>query len=581
MRRTSFALRRLLLPFASAAALSCGDSTDPGPQVVELEVTPEAITLPQKGEQRLAVAALDAEGLLVTGVSIKFTSSDPEMLEVTSTGLVKAIGRAGSYYVRVTSGRAVEDVTVNVTPVIVGIDVTPPSVVVEQNGTAQVTPVLRDINGFAVEDATFTYTVWATELIAVSTTGVVTSLGPRGTASFFVRSTDGAPPGGQWVREVGVTITGVPTTLIVAPNPANVAQGRTYQLQAVVRDAYGEVIPGHAVTFSGGASGIGSVSASGLVTAGETLGSFTVTASAGSLTAQTVVNVVEPSAVQRPNGTLTHTIATASGEGYGVTARNGIAYVAHLGGGLARVDLATFEPLGTIAGYFADVRVDEAGTMAFTASGRGVSFIELGSGAVVQSVSFNAGDVWSLELSDDEERIFVGGAGAVWVVDAGTRTVLKTLTGLGDINHLHRAPGSSLIYASSFTSATVHEIDAGTMSVNRSFLIPGGVQGAAVSPDGATLYVAQEGARRVARVDLVTGAIDYSADIGVGGFGLTLTRDGTQVYVGGGGGVAILDAATLEVLSTIGTSVGIRRVATTEEGAMVLLAGYGSLGIIE
>jgi YVTN family beta-propeller protein len=571
--RSTRASRRLVVFAASLTALSCGDSTGPGSNVVALQVTPEVVELDQTEEQQLAVAALDQEGLLVTGVSVRFQSSDPENLEVSPTGMIDASGASGSYYVRVTAGRVVKDVPVTVHAVIASVEATPAQVVLEQGGQVQIVPRVVDILGFEVDDIPVYYDVSNDGIVDVSPTGLVQSLGPRGTGYIAVFLGVDLP-----YRVLPYTVTAVPSALTIAPNPARVAPGRSFQLQAVVTDASGDPIPGPVATFSGGAPGIGTVNATGLVTAGATTGSFTVTATYKTLSAQATVEVAP---VERPQGTVTQTIGGTSG-GYGVAERDGIAYVAGTGGGLAKVSLATLQSVGTIPGSFADVRFSPDGDEAYAVEygANALVVIDVASNSVKRSVPLPGDNIWSVEVGPGTGEVYVGGAGRIAVVDPDAGSVVTTLTGVGNVNHLSTHPTLPYIYASDFTGTRVLEIDATTRSVRRTITLPNSAQGTVVSPDGATLFVASESGV-VFAVHLASGSVRQTGAPGTGGFGIALTKDGGELYVANWGSVVIVDAGTLTARTTLSVPGEARRATATGDGSMVLVASGSGVVVIQ
>ena len=87
-----------------------------------------------------------------------------------------------------------------------------------------------------------------------------------------------------------------PTTVTVTPATAELtALGATVQLQAEVRDQFGQVIAGATVTWASSSAGVATVSSAGLVTASGN-GMATITATAGSVMGSATV-VVEQEAV--------------------------------------------------------------------------------------------------------------------------------------------------------------------------------------------------------------------------------------------------------------------------------------------
>jgi hypothetical protein len=571
--RTVRASRHLAVLVGAAASLSCGDSTGPGSRIASLQVTPDVVELNQKEQQQLAVAALDGEGLLVTGVSVRFQSSDPEGLQVTPTGMIRAMGPSGSYYVRVSAGRVVKDVPVTVHAVVASVDATPAQVTLEQGGEVQIVPRVVDILGYEVEDIPVYYDISNTGIISISSTGLVRSIGPRGSGYIAVYLGVNLP-----YKILPYTVTGVPSAMTIAPNPAQVAPGRSFQLQAIVNDANGDPIPGAVATFSGGAPGIGTVSTGGLVTAGTTNGSFTVTATYKALSAQ---GTVEVGPLSRPSGVFTQVVGGTT-DGYGVAERDGIAYVAGTGGGLAKIDLATFRNLGTIQGSFADVRFSASGDEAYAVEfgANALVVIDVASNTVKRTIPLPGGNIWSVEVAPGTGHVWVGGAERLVVVDPGAGTIVTTLTGVGNINHLSAHPTLPYLYASDFTGSRVHEVDATTRLVRRTIALPSSAQGTVVSPDGNTLFVASESGVLFA-VHMEAGMVRQTGAQGTGGFGIALTKDGKELYVANWDYVVIVDAETLVARGRLTIPGTARRATATTDGSMVLVATGPGAAVIQ
>lgn len=94
----------------------------------------------------------------------------------------------------------------------------------------------------------------------------------------------------------------VPATIVVTPEAPRVLTGGTVQLTAVVVDAAGGEIDGHPVTFRSSDPTVLTVEGDGLFTSPGPLGSSTITASSGDISAEVeAVVVLPPSAlVVRP-----------------------------------------------------------------------------------------------------------------------------------------------------------------------------------------------------------------------------------------------------------------------------------------
>ncbi len=117
-----------------------------------------------------------------------------------------------------------------------------------------------------------------------------------GTYTFTVTIAD--PVGYSITSTVVVPVSQIPKLMYVQPGRAGVAAGGTLQYGVQATDQFSNRILSPAVAWS--VSGGGSINASGLFTAGSAAGVYTVTASSGTLSASTTVNVqsvVTPAAI--------------------------------------------------------------------------------------------------------------------------------------------------------------------------------------------------------------------------------------------------------------------------------------------
>lgn len=86
----------------------------------------------------------------------------------------------------------------------------------------------------------------------------------------------------------------IPANIVVVPNEPRVPLGQTKQLTATVVDATGRAIEDQPLSFVSSDTAIMTVSASGLLTAGGTLGSTRITAASGEITASVTAQAVLP-----------------------------------------------------------------------------------------------------------------------------------------------------------------------------------------------------------------------------------------------------------------------------------------------
>lgn len=150
--------------------------------------------------------------------------------------------------------------------------------------TVQFSAEARDAGGAAIAGKAVSWSSSSAGVASVSSGGLVTALS-NGTTQ--IRATaDG-------VQSAAITVTVTQVTVTVAPNPAAVAfgaKGSTRQLAAEARDSTGNPIAGKVAAWTGGAAGIATVSASGLLTSVDN-GATSVTATIDGVSAQVNVTV--------------------------------------------------------------------------------------------------------------------------------------------------------------------------------------------------------------------------------------------------------------------------------------------------
>jgi hypothetical protein len=243
---------------------------------VSVSVSPSSATLAVSGTQQFTATVAGASNSAVTWTATGGT--------ISTTGLFTAGTTAGSFQVTATS---VQDttksgtaaVTINAAPA-VSVSVTPPSATLAVGGTQQFTATVTGASNTAV--------TWTATGGTISTTGLYTA--GMTTGSFQVKATsvqDTTKSG-----TAAVTINAAPAVSVsVSPNPATLFTGGAQQFTATVTGATNA-----SVTWQ--ATG-GTISNTGFYTAGNTTGSFTVTATSAADTTKSgsaAVTVTTPPA---------------------------------------------------------------------------------------------------------------------------------------------------------------------------------------------------------------------------------------------------------------------------------------------
>jgi uncharacterized protein YjdB len=153
---------------ATITAASEGTSVTVPVTVTELflETNPQTVTLGAGEAQQITVTFTNAEGNVVTGISLTWLSSDESVATVSSAGLVTAIA-AGSATITGSSRAGSVDVPVTVMELpVASVEVLPASRTLGVGFSTQFAVVLRDLNG---RELTGRMVAWSSDNDAVAT----------------------------------------------------------------------------------------------------------------------------------------------------------------------------------------------------------------------------------------------------------------------------------------------------------------------------------------------------------------------------------------------------------------------------
>ena len=248
--------------------------------IADVTITPQAVASVRitptdrqldVGQSALLVAEpLAANGSLLTGRSIKWTSSNVSVASVSSVGLVTAIGAGGATITATSEGRsAAASITVSSVPV-ASVAVSPTAATISVGQTTQLGATTRDASSRTLSGRLVGWTSASAAVATVSSSGLVTAVAP-GTAT-ITASSEG--------KSGSATITVQPKpvgAVIVSPNQAGVTVGQSIQLSTQVTDGSGNVLTGRPISFSSSDPALATVSNSGLVS-GVAAGTVTITA---------------------------------------------------------------------------------------------------------------------------------------------------------------------------------------------------------------------------------------------------------------------------------------------------------------
>ena len=272
---------------ASAGPSASGTAAVTVSQVTRtVSVSQTADTLVARDTLRLAAEAFDANGHAISGTSFAWSSSDPGVATVDTSGLVTAVSPGAAAVTAASGGVSGRMELLVIAPAASAIDITPAMVSLEALGdTVRLAAEVYDQLGRVIEDAAVSWSSGDESVVTVDSTGLVMAE-REGTTGITATA-------GEAAGTVPATVMQVVGSIVVSPPDDTVAPGDTLRLAAEAFDANGHAISGARLAWSSSDPGVATVDTSGLVTA-VSPGEAVISASSGSARGQTQLLVISP-----------------------------------------------------------------------------------------------------------------------------------------------------------------------------------------------------------------------------------------------------------------------------------------------
>ena len=271
---------------------------DPAPVAsVQVTLANSNITV---GSTTQATAVLkDANGNVLTGRTVVWSSSDATIASVSSSGTVTGVGVGTANIIATSEGKSGMVAVVVARAPVATISVSLANSSLTVGGTTQASAILRDAAGNILTGRSIVWSSSSASVASVNSNGVVTAAA-AGTANII--ATSEGKTGSATISVVQVPV----ATVAISLSSSNVIAGATPQATAVLRDASGAILTGRSVAWSTSNSEVATISSTGLVTT-KSPGNVTITATSEgkSGSASLTVNPV-------PAATVTVTLAVSS-----------------------------------------------------------------------------------------------------------------------------------------------------------------------------------------------------------------------------------------------------------------------------
>jgi acetyl esterase/lipase/uncharacterized protein YjdB len=232
-------------------------------------IVPSPATILVGTRARMSALVHDAAGHS-TDAAVAWTSSDPAVAAIAADGEVTAVALGVTTISAMGDGETVTaQLAVSATPV-ASVELTPVSTSIPLGNVVAFSAVAKDAGGNVLPGRIITYRTSDPRKAVICADGLATGSG-EGVVTITAESEGQSDTATLTVTPAAVA------TVSVTPGSATIGSGATVQLAASVKDAYGIVLTGRAVSWSTSAPGVATVSQSGLVT-GVGGGQATITA---------------------------------------------------------------------------------------------------------------------------------------------------------------------------------------------------------------------------------------------------------------------------------------------------------------
>jgi uncharacterized protein YjdB len=256
-------------------------------EVVAVQLSPSTLALRPGASAPLTARPVDADGALVPGRPVSWSTSAAAVATVSAAGVVTGVAPGTATITATSDGRSAQVAVTVSPPPVATITLAPAVDTMVATAVRSFTATLRDAGGAVLTGRTVTWSTGNPAVALVSSTGVVTALAP-GTTTVTASSE------GQVGRATLVVLARLASAVTLTPAAMTLVAGATQQLAAQVTDGSGNILPERPITYRSDAPAIATVSATGLVTAVAPGQTRIVATSEGRTGAATVVVLPVP-----------------------------------------------------------------------------------------------------------------------------------------------------------------------------------------------------------------------------------------------------------------------------------------------
>ncbi|HEX5437767.1 MAG TPA: Ig-like domain-containing protein [Gemmatimonadaceae bacterium] len=228
--------------------------------VASVTVTPSSTSLQVGKTVQLAAKLEDANGKVLTGRTVTWSSGDNSVATVSTSGLVTAVAPGATVIQAESEGqRGFASISVGAVPV-ASVTVSPSSKTIVVGDTTRFTATPKDADGNALTGRTISWFSDNTTVATVnSSTGLVTA---KATGTATISATVEGKQG-----SATLTVQNAPVNSVtVSPSADTILIGQTASFTATLKDAKGNTLTGRTITWKSTNTAIATVTSAGVAT---------------------------------------------------------------------------------------------------------------------------------------------------------------------------------------------------------------------------------------------------------------------------------------------------------------------------
>ena len=284
------------------------------PPVQSVAIAPTRDTLAVNGARQFTATLRDANGTLLTGRTVSWSTDNLAVAIASATGSVTALSPGTAILTATSEGRSATATVVVLARLASAVTVTPGVASLVVGNTVSLTTQVTDGAGNVLTGRPLSFTSESPAIASVTAAGVVTAVSPGSTR--IVVTSEGKT-GFASIQVLPVPV----ATLELSPATFTLITGEALTLTATPRTAVGTLLTDRTIVWRSGAPNVATVSASGLVTA-IAPGVAVVLATVEGVTASSVITVRVPAIASLTLTPASTTVEAGQGVQLAVTARS-------------------------------------------------------------------------------------------------------------------------------------------------------------------------------------------------------------------------------------------------------------------